>query len=146
MVEDLEINLEDNSELKDEGVGNIVKGIPIHNHLKRLHLGFEYCELSSKSGVSFGKLFGKLTRIEDLEVYLSMNDEFKDEGVKNTVQGITTHNHLTRLCLDFENCNLSSKSGVSTGKLFGKLTRVEDLEVDISFNVEFKDQGVKKVV
>jgi hypothetical protein len=30
--------------------------------------------------------------------------------------------------------------------LFGKLTRVEDLELDISSNDEFKDQGVKKVV
>ena len=127
MVEDLEINLEDNSELKDECVGNIVKGIPTHNHLKRLHLGFEYCELSSKSGVSFGKLFGKLNRIEDLEVYLPDNEEFKDEGVKNTVQGITIHNHLKRLHLGLVNCNLSSKSGVSIGKLFGKLTKVEDL-------------------
>ena len=85
MVEDLEINLEDNSELKDEGVGNIVKGIPTHNYLKRLYLGFAECDLSSKSGVSFGKLFGKLTKVEDLEVHLSWNDEFKDEGVKKVV-------------------------------------------------------------
>jgi len=146
VVEELEINLNSNDGLKDEGVKSIVKGIPTHNYLKRLYLGFRGCELSSKSGVSFGKLFGKLTRVEDLEVRLSGNMGFKDEGVKNTVQGITTHNHLTRLCLDFENCNLSSKSGVSFGKLFGKLNRVEDLEVDISWNKEFKDEGVKKVV
>jgi len=140
------VNLSDNKEFKDEGVKNTVQGITTHNHLTRLYLGFRYCKLSSKSGVSFGKLFGKLTRVEDLEVRLSGNMGFKDEGVKNTVQGITTHNHLTRLCLDFENCNLSSKSGVSFGKLFGKLTKVEDLEVDISYNDEFKDEGVKKVV
>jgi hypothetical protein len=41
VVEDLEINLRNNYELKDEGVGNIVKGIPTHNYLKRLHLDFE---------------------------------------------------------------------------------------------------------
>ena len=86
-------------------------------------MGFRSCNLGySKSGVSFGKLFGKLTRVEDLEVDLSVNYEFKDEGVKNTVQGITIHNHLKRLHLGFRRCNLSSKSGVSTGKLFGKLT------------------------
>ena len=85
MVEDLEINLICNYELKDEGVGNIVKGIPTHNHLKRLHLGFRSCKLSSKSGVSIGKWFGKLTRVEDLEVDISWNKEFKDEGVKKVV-------------------------------------------------------------
>ena len=101
MVEDLEINLSKNYELKDEGVGNIVKGIPTHNHLERLYLGFRGCKLSSKSGFFIGKLFGKLTKVEDLEVDLSWNEEFKDEGVKNTVQGITTHNHLKRLHLEF---------------------------------------------
>jgi len=85
VVEDLEINLRNNYELKDEGVGNIVKGIPTHNHLTRLYLGFRYCKLSSKSGVSFGKLFGKLTRVEDLEVDISFNVEFKDQGVKKVV-------------------------------------------------------------
>ena len=68
MVEDLEINLRNNYELKDEGVGNIVKGIPTHNHLTRLLLGFSDCNLSSKSGVSIGKMFRKLTNVEDLEV------------------------------------------------------------------------------
>ena len=85
MVEDLEINLSSNYELKDEGVGNIVKGIPTHNHLTRLYLGFKSCNLSSKSGVSIGKLFGKLTKVEDLEVDISYNDEFKDQGVKKVV-------------------------------------------------------------
>jgi len=84
--------------------------------------------------------------VEDLEINLEDNSELKDECVGNIVKGIPTHNHLTRLCLDFENCNLCSKSGVSIGKLFGKLTKVEDLEVDISDNEVFKDQGVKKVV
>ena len=104
------------------------------------------CELSSKSGVSIGKWFGKLTKVEDLEVNLSWNKEFKDEGVKNAVQGIPTHNNLKRHYLDFCMCSLSSKSGVSIGKMFRKLTKVDDLEVNLSINEEFKDEGVKNFV
>ena len=77
---------------------------------------------------------------------LSYNKEFKDEGVKNAVQEIPTHNNLKRLQLDFAKCNLSSKSGVSIGKMFRKLIKIEDLKVYLNDNLEFKDQGVKKVV
>ena len=98
----MKLNLSWNRNLKDEGVRNIVKGIPTHNNLKRLHLDFEFCNLSSKSGVFIGKLFPKLTKVEYLEVHLSENLEFKGEGVKNIVQGITIHNHLKRLHLDFK--------------------------------------------
>ena len=41
--------------------------------LKRLHLDFWNCSLSSKSGVSIGKMFRKLTKVEDLVVYLNNN-------------------------------------------------------------------------
>ena len=46
-------------------------------------------------------MFTEITKIEDLEVKLSMNEEFKDEGVKNAVQGIPAYNNLKKLCLDF---------------------------------------------
>ena len=134
----MEINLPNNY-FKDAGVKSIVKGIPTHNHLKRLHFCFSDCNLCSKSGVSIGKLFGKLKKVEDLEVDISWNEEFKDQGVKKVVQGIPTHNHLKKLGLNFSDCNLSQKSGDFLKEMFPKLTKVEDLAIHLNDNFGFKE-------
>ncbi len=107
--------------------------------MKRLNLDFEYCNLSCKSGVSIGKLFPKLTKVEDLKVDLSWNKEFKDQGVKKVVKGIPTHNHWRKLELNFVYCNLSQKNGDILGEMFPKLMKVEDFAINISRNVGFKE-------
>ena len=54
VIKDLEICIPWNKKFKDEGVKNLVKGIPNHNNLKKLHLNFSDCGLSHKSGVFIG--------------------------------------------------------------------------------------------
>ena len=115
MILDLEICILWNRKFKDEGVKNLVKGIPTHNNLIKLHLNFSDCNLSHKSGVSISLLLRKLSMAEDLKIILCSNKEFKDEGIMNTVQGIPTHNNLKKLHLNFSDCVLSYKSGVFIG-------------------------------
>ena len=76
---------------------------------------------------------------EDLKIILDSNEKFKDQGVKNIANEIPTHNNLKKLHLNFSDCGISQKSGVFIGKSFGKLNKVEHLEVNFSWNKEFKD-------
>jgi len=74
-IEDLMLNLYGNLKIKDLGLKTILKGIPVPNSLRKLHLNFDCCGLSFESLVYLGNLLlTKLPKIEDLFLLLPYND------------------------------------------------------------------------